>query len=394
MRWKWLLVILTVGVLSVAGCAFPYYMQAIGGQVSLLRQRVPISEVIADSSYDEATRDGLRLVTELRRFAVSALGLPDNDSYTSYVDLGRDYVVWNVVAAEEFSVDPLAWCFPVAGCVSYRGYFRRERAEAFAENLRADGYDVFTGGSAAYSTLGHFADPVLSTMLARADSNVAATLFHELAHQQAYVKDDTELSESFATAVEQYGVETWLRSAERREDLAAYRSAVARQREFAALVQRQRERLGALFASGVAASAMRQRKAESFAEMRDEYRQLKARWGNRVDYDNWFAGELNNASLVAVTSYQRWVPGIRARLELLGPVRFFEEFEGLIELAPAEREERLERWNSASATAGLTDQRQRIGMAGEVGADDRLHAFGLDAERREAIVAANAGDAE
>ena len=357
MRRRWIIAVLLLPVVAFTGCTLPYYAQAIGGQVSLLRKQVPIDEILADPAYDERTRERLALVTELRGFAVTDLGLPENDSYTSYVDLGRDYVVWNVVAAPEFSMDPVTWCFPVAGCVSYRGYFKREKAEAFAEKLRDDGYDIFSGGSAAYSTLGHFADPVLNTMLGRSDIEIAATLFHELAHQVVYVRNDTQLSESFATAVEQYGVEQWLAAGGRGGELEAYRARLRRQQAFAALVAGQRERLAALFDAGGDAEALRAAKAQSFTLMREEYEAIKQNWNGRTDYDYWFDRELNNASLVAVTSYQRWVPGLRRELERLGPEAFFAAVAALAEQRPAARAGTLEAWNQASASAVLADHR-------------------------------------
>lgn len=357
MRLRFKLGVPILGALVVSACAFPYYMQAIGGQVDLLRQRVPIEEAIADPGFDETTRRRLELVTELRRFAVSELGLPDNRSYTSYVDLGREYVVWNVVAAGEFSVDPVTWCFPIAGCVSYRGYFDRTKADAFAQSLSGKGYDTFTGGSAAYSTLGYFADPVLNTMLRRGDTNIAATLFHELAHQRLYVKDDTELSESFATTVEQYAVEEWFMHRDQPEALARYRARLERQSRFASLVRDQRLRLMRLFDSDLDANSMREAKGEAFELMHQEYESLKADWGGNGDYDAWFDSNLNNASLVAVTSYQRWVPGLRARLDAVGPEVFYDELEALVDREPDLRTTTLEGWNQASMTAVLADRR-------------------------------------
>jgi predicted aminopeptidase len=342
---------------ATSGCALPYYMQAIGGQVSLMRQRVPIEEVLADPAFDETTRERLGFVTALRAFAVDELGLPQNDSYTSYVDLGRDYVVWNVVAAPEFSVDPVTWCFPVAGCVSYRGYFQQQKAEAFADKLSDDGLDTFTGGSTAYSTLGHFDDPVLSTMLVQSDVSIAATLFHELAHQQVYVRDDTELSESFATAVEQYGVERWLESRGRAADLEQYRARLGRQRDFAELVSVQRQRLTEIFTADTDAERLRREKAASFEQMRSEYQRLRSAWGNVGDYDYWFARELNNASLAAVTSYQRWVPGLKSELGRLGPDAFYAAIETLAGQDAEERSAILEAWNRASGVAALADRR-------------------------------------
>lgn len=357
MRRLAILGLLIVAGCTVTACVFPYYMQAVGGQVSLLRQRVPIEQVIDDADYDSATRAELELVLGIRAFAVSELGLPDNESYTSYVDLGRDYVVYNVIAAEEFSIEPLTWCFPVAGCVSYRGYFKRENAEKFAARLADRGHDVFTGGSPAYSTLGHFADPVLNTMLGRGETTIAATLFHELAHQRLYIKDDTELSESFATAVERYAVEQWLNFREQPEALADYRARLDRERQFAALVGLQRERLRQIFASDANDQTKRDEKSAAFDWMRGEYESLKSAWGGNGAYDFWFSNGLNNAKLVAVTSYQRWVPGLSARLRALGPEAFFAELETLVELESDERVATLERWNSGSALAALANDR-------------------------------------
>lgn len=337
--------------LLLAGCALPYYSQAARGQISLLRQRVPIAEVIEDPAYAASTREQLEQVITLRRFAVEQLALPDNDSYSSYVDLERDYVVWNVVAAAEYSVDPVTWCFPVAGCVAYRGYFRQSRAQAFAERLRQRGYDVFVGGSTAYSTLGHFDDPVLSTMLNRGATAIAATLFHELAHQRIYVKGDTEFSESLATALEQYAVEMWLTQMDDQGELERYRDGLVRQRQFAALVARQRDRLAELFAAEQDPALLAQDKEAAYVEMRSEYEILKTQWGGRGHYDGWFDDNLNNAVLVALTSYQRWVPGLRQRLDELGPAAFFADVEALLERDRVERNELLEVWNT-SALAG------------------------------------------
>jgi predicted aminopeptidase len=357
MRWRFILGASLVTGLALSSCALPYYAQAVRGQVGLLRKRVPIEDVLGDASYGDTTRERLGLVLEIRRFAVSEIGLPDNDSYSSYVDLGRDYVVWNVIAAPEFSIEPRTWCFPVAGCVSYRGYFDRARAESYAHRLAARGYDTFTAGSPAYSTLGHFADPVLNTMLDNSEANIAAMLFHELAHQRIYVKGDTELSESFATAVEHYAVELWLESRNEHEALAIYRASLERQRDFSDLVARQRERLAVLYASIADEPAKRRAKAESFDLMRSEYAALKSKWGGRGDYDAWIDGELNNATLVALTSYERWVAALSLRLRTEGPAEFYREMEALVELDSDDRNATLERWDRDSAVAALTDRR-------------------------------------
>jgi len=379
---------------AVAGCALPYYMQAARGQVGLMRQRVPIDELVADSSVDAVTRERLELVETLRAFAVAELALPDNDSYSSYVDLGRNYVVVNVVAAGEFSTAPVTWCFPVAGCVAYRGYFDPARAESFADRLAAQGYDVFSGGSPAYSTLGFFDDPVLSTMISRSEDDIAGMLFHELAHQRVYVKGDTELNESFATAVEQYGVEIWLARRGLEVELDRYRASLDRQRDFAALIARHRARLESLYESDLGARDMRAAKLEAFAALRRDYALLRAGWGSHGDYDGWFSGELNNATLVAITSYQRWVPVLRARLDALGPEDFYSEFERIVGLEPAERSRALDVWEASSATARVTDLGELVETARDVGMHDGLHASGPDTEGRESVVTADARDGQ
>lgn len=337
----------------LSGCALPYYWQAVGGQVKLLRKRTPIDAAVVDPAVDEATKANLQGVAELRRFAVSELGLPDNRSYTSYVDLGRDYVVWNVVAAEEFSVDPVKWCFPFAGCVAYRGYFDRADAERFERDLRSKGFDTYSGGSGAYSTLGYFADPVLNTMLAGGDEYIAGILFHELAHQRLYVKGDSELNEAFATTIEEYGVERWLEQQRGVETLDRYRERLQRRAGFADLVVRQQTRLRAIYADESSADEKRAAKQEAFGLMRSEYEQLKEQWNGAADYDGWFAQPLNNATLAAVATYRRWLPVLRRRLEDVGLTAFYIELDEVAKLPDDARLLRLEAWERASsASAG------------------------------------------
>jgi predicted aminopeptidase len=380
--------------LLLSGCALPYYTQAVRGQVGLLRDRVAIADVIADADIPAETRDRLRLTSELRSFAVGRIGLPGNASYTSFVALDRDFVVWNVVAAEEFSVEPLTWCFPIAGCVAYRGYFDRARAEEFAAKLNSQGFDTFIGGAVAYSTLGYFADPILDTMLGRSETEIAAILFHELAHQRIYVKGDTELSESFATAVEQYAVEAWLESRGASAELAAYRDHLARQASFTELVAQQRSRMTEIFAAASGEEELRIAKSDAYAAMRHDYEALRQSWGGATDFDGWFAGGFNNARLVALTSYGRWVPGLRRRLEMLGPGAFYLEIGDLVELERAERDERLEAWNSDSAVAAFADGGELVDIAAQASPDDGLHWPGDDSEGPETVLAADARDGQ
>jgi predicted aminopeptidase len=335
-----------------SGCALPYYWQAIGGQLDLLRKREAIEAIVGDADRDAELRTALRAAAELRRFAVTDLHLPDNDSYTTYTDLGRPYVVWNVVATEPYSVDPQQWCFPFAGCVNYRGYFEREDAEAFQRRLARRGFDTYSAGSTAYSTLGYFADPVLNTMLHRGVEDVAAILFHELAHQKVYVPGDSELSEAFATAVEEHGVEMWLRARGDRAGLERYANRVARRGEIAALVAAQQSRLRAVFAADSDEAAKRTAKASAFEQMRTEYASLKERWGGIQEYDAWFAGPLNNATLVAITTYRRWLPALKSHLRQVGFEQYYSDVAALADLPAHDRQLRLEEWETRALAAG------------------------------------------
>ena len=338
--------------LGVSGCGLPYYWQAVSGQIGLLRQRTPINVVLADPSIDAEVKQRLAAVGDIRRFAVERLQLPDNDSYTSYVDLDRSYVVWNVIAAEEFSVDPMRWCFPFAGCVAYRGYFDRAAAESYQAELAARGLDTYSGGASAYSTLGYFADPVLSTMLEGGDEYVAALLFHELAHQRLYIKDDSEFNEAFASAIEEFGMELWLGETQSQEALHRYRARLARRTEFGALVARLQSRLREIYADGADEDRMRAAKATAFASLREEYEALKGQWDGASEYDGWFEQSMNNATLAAVATYRQWLPALKQRLATVGLSEFYADAERLTDLSSAEREAWLTAWASGESTPG------------------------------------------
>lgn len=330
--------------LLLSGCALPFYWQAIGGQLQLMTNRTPIERILADPDADPALKARLSRVEEIRRFAVEELGLPDNDSYTSYVDIGRSYVVWNVIATQEFSVEPERWCYPFTGCVAYRGFFKRERAERLRARLDRRGLDTHIAGAAAYSTLGFFADPVLSTMIVGSDEYIAATLFHELAHQKLYIKGDSTLSEAFASAVEEYGTQRWLEHNGEQEALERYRRRLVYRDGFAALVAAQQERLRSVFARPDPPDVMRAAKEEAYRVMREDYEALKEEWGGVPDYDAWFAQPLNNAMLASVATYRHWLPGLRWRLNEIGLEAFYVDIERLAELELDERTAWLEAW--------------------------------------------------
>lgn len=300
----------------LAGCASPgYYVQAISGQIEILNKRRPLAQVLHDPATDPKTRAQLELVQRLRDFASRELGLPDNDSYRTYVDLDRPFVAWNVFATRELSLEPKQWCFLFAGCVAYRGYFTRPKAEGFAAAMKRDGYDVYVGAVAAYSTLGWFGDPVLNTFIRRSESDLAGLLFHELAHQVVYVGGDTAFNESFATTVELEGVRRWFERLGTAQQIEAYREKLRRRDEFTDLVLKHRARLQALYASALSDDAKRAGKARIFAELRADYAQRRARWGGYAAFDAWFAQDLNNAHLTAIGLYHQYVAAFQKLLE-------------------------------------------------------------------------------
>lgn len=296
-------------VFSLAGC---YYVQAARGQLDIMRKRESIDDIVASAETPAELSARLRLVREARQFSIDELGLPDNDSYRSYADLERDFVVWNIVAVPEFSFEPKTWCYPIVGCVSYRGYFSERAAQKKARRLREKGYDVALGGVAAYSTLGRFSDPLLNTMMYWGDSDLVAVMFHELAHQVLYVKDDTAFNESFATAVEEFGMERWLKSRGHSEDLAAWQEKKALLSEFEARVTAVRRDLEILYAEAMSERRKRQLKAERLEVFADGARQLFEASGYLPP--EWLESELNNARLVSTTLYHGRLPEFRALL--------------------------------------------------------------------------------
>lgn len=303
--------LLVAGTLLLAGCdTIAYYGQAIGGQFSLLAAARPVETWLADPATPPELRDRLQAARRIRAFASSALGLPDNASYTAYTDLDRPYAVWNVFAAREFSVTPRPECFPFTGCVGYRGFFSEAAARAHAAKLQKEGYDVHIGGVPAYSTLGWFDDPLLSTFIRYPDAQLARLIFHELAHQVAYARDDTTFNESFAVVVEEEGVRRWLAAEGRAGELQAFQEAQKRRRAFAQKVKDVRDELAALYAADLPPEVMRARKAEAFAKLRAEYPRA-------------VPAVPSNGFLVSVSLYTGLVPQLEALLREAGSLEAF-----------------------------------------------------------------------
>jgi predicted aminopeptidase len=336
----------TAAAIAVAaGCStFAYYGQAIDGHLEMMRRAEPIAPQIADPATPAELRARLARALEIREFASRELGLPDNGSYRTYADLGRPYVVWNVFAAPEFSVEPRQSCFPVAGCVAYRGYYRQAAADDYGDGLRKGGDDVYVYGVVAYSTLGWFDDPVLNTFVRYPDAELARLVFHELAHQVVYVKGDTMFNESFAVAVEEEGVRRWLDRHGTPAERDAYAAGRQRRADFVRLALRYRGELERLYREPLSDEAKRAGKRQRLAEMDTEYRALKAgRWGGFAGYDRWFDGGVNNAKLGSVATYEELVPAFRALLarENGDLPRFYAVVKQLAKLDKAEREAEL-----------------------------------------------------
>ncbi|MEO4015101.1 aminopeptidase [Pseudomonas rossensis] len=328
--------------LFLNGCAgVSYYGQLASGQLQLLRAREPVSRVIADPGRDQLLRAHLTQSQKARTFASQQLQLPDNQSYRVYADIGRPFVVWNVFTTPEFSLTPQNHCFPIAGCVAYRGYYSQSAARGEAALQRLQGMDVSIGGVEAYSTLGWFNDPIISSMMAWGDERLATLIFHELAHQRFYVKDDTEFNESFATFVEQEGTRQWRAF----RGLAPDSGAQVQQRDqFIQLVLDTRTRLERLYTLPLPADQMRQRKADEFERLRGEYRQLRdSQWAGDKRYDAWINAPMNNARLLPFGLYDQWVPAFAALFRQAGGdwMKFYAAVEKLGALPVAERKAAL-----------------------------------------------------
>jgi len=324
MKSAWFrIAVVLASALSLSGC---YVMQAATGQAAVIYRSEPITGVVANPATPPRTRERLQLVEDARAFAVEQLALPDGRSYRKYADMGRVNVVHNVVATPEFSVEPLRWCFPVSGCVSYRGYFDEDHARRYGLRLAAKGHDVSVNGVPTYSTLGYLPDPVFGAMLAWRDTRLVGTIFHELAHERLYFAGDSALNEAFASVVEDEGVRLWLQQRGRSAEIVGYEASIARQKEFAALLLDARARLARLYATDLAPEQKRSEKQREFGQLKYRYEVLRReRWAGYAGYDAWFARSLNNAHLAAVATYEDCVPGLQRLLQASGSLAVFYE---------------------------------------------------------------------
>jgi predicted aminopeptidase len=306
--------------LLASGCAdTAYLLGSVTGHLEMMQAARPVEAWLNEDSTPPAVKQRLLLAQGMRRFAVNTLQLPDNASYLRYADLHRRAVVWNVVAAPAHSLTLNTWCFPVTGCVGYRGYFDEHDAQSQAELLRAQGLEVSVYGVPAYSTLGWMnwlgGDPLLSTFIQYRPGDLARLIFHEMAHQVVYVKDDTAFNESFATAVERLGSTVWLASQANPLAQSEYATLDARRQAFRALTSKTRGKLMAIYGAeqGTSANVLQSNalKSAAYAEFRQTYAQLKESWGGDAAYDAWVAGA-NNAAFGALAAYDDWVGAFEA----------------------------------------------------------------------------------
>ncbi len=362
---------------ALPGCGTMYVAQAAIGQWHVMHARRPIDDVVLDKRTAAPVREELFRVREAREFASRVLKLPDNRSYRMYADIHRQFVVWNVVATPEFSVEPQRWCFPVAGCVAYRGYFKERKARAFAAALAKQGDDVAVGGVPAYSTLGKFADPVLSTMLGYGEDELAATIFHELAHQLLYVKNDTEFNEAFAMTVEEDGLRRWLTQRGQPGAIIAYRRQREHEREFVDLFTRARDKLAKLYASRQPPADMRAQKKAILAQLGTDLGALEQRLHVRSPlYDQWIKEGLNNAHLTSLATYYDCMPGFERLLaqEDGDLPRFYAAARELARLSRAQRHDMLCKKTPPPAQTSRAERAAAADHSTQRDQDDRVAA--------------------
>lgn len=343
---------LAAAALCLTGCAdLGYYWQSVSGHMQMLNAARPVDDWLGEAQTSASLKSRLELSQRIRSFAVTELKLPDNASYRRYADLRRSAVVWNVVAAPAFSLTLKTWCFPVTGCVGYRGYFNEADARAEAARLKAEGLEASVYGVPAYSTLGWMnwagGDPLLNTFIGYPEGELARLIFHELSHQVVYAPGDMMFNESFATAVERLGSERWLATQAGDDARKAYAVFDGRRRQFRALALATRREFAAIYDQKDAAAqsepAQIASKMIAHQRFRDAYAELKASWGGFAGYDQWVANA-NNASFGAQAAYDELVPGFEALFEREGRdwQRFYDAVKKLSRLPKDERRKALE----------------------------------------------------
>ena len=307
-----LLLLLAVLLTQTACSTISFYGQSIIGHNRLMLARQPVDKLIKTA--EPELKAQLEIAKQLRQFSVEELSLPDNKSYSTYVDLQRDYPVWSVVAADEFSIQPKSWCYPVIGCASYRGYFSEDNANQYAERLQQQGLETHVGGAIAYSTLGWFSDPLLPSMMRYGIADFAENMFHELAHQVLYVNGNSSFNEAFASVIGEQGALRWLQK-NKPELVAAYQQRLGYNTDFTQLLNQTKQQLAELYASDLSVQKKRMEKARLINQLQSNYLDLKAnKWAGQGAYDRWFETPVTNARLAAISTYRDQMPRLEALL--------------------------------------------------------------------------------
>jgi len=340
-------------LIMLVGCAdMGYYWHSARGHFAVMGKRIDIEDLLAAPTTAPELRERLILVREIRQFSVTRLALPENDSYLSYAELERPYLMQNLFAAPEFSTRLQQWCYPIIGCASYRGYFDEKRLLAYVDELEASGLEVHVGKVSAYSTLGWFDDPVLSSFINWPDYRLAGLLFHELTHQQIYIDDDTTFNESLATAVQQVGTELWLQSRGQTDELDALARWSQYRTEVIALIESTRARLGEIYQADNSNMDKRKLKLEAFADARRTHQAIAAGHQITGGFSRWFASELNNAKIGSVSAYNAMAPAFvnMIRAHGLDFSAFYAYVEAVGKLDKLERDACLEAWSRQQAS--------------------------------------------
>ncbi|MFT4650842.1 MAG: putative aminopeptidase [Flavobacteriales bacterium] len=306
--WNLSKLLAVVSVILLSACAdIGYYWHSTKGHMSIMNQRVDIATLLEDPDLDTTSRSRLLLVQEIRAFSIDTLALPDNGSYTSYSQLDQPYVLRNLFAAPEFSTRLLSWCYPIAGCASYRGYFDEGLLSKFVTTLKKDNMDIHIGEVPAYSTLGWFDDPVLSSFINWPDARLAGLIFHELTHQRLYVDNDTQFNESLASAVQRIGTELWLQSRQRSDEIKQFRESNLYSQAIVALIEQTKAELDTLYETEKSTASKRQQKQIILDAAIEGHTTLARSYNKKGGYTRWFSSGLNNAKLAAVSAYNTHV---------------------------------------------------------------------------------------
>lgn len=280
-----------------------------------MSQRKPITEVLLDKTLSAKRLNQIKQIQSIRKFAQEKLKLPKNNSYTSYVELKRNAISWNVIATPKYSIEPIKTCLPIIGCTSYLIYFSKAKAELVAKKHKKLGHDSYIIASPAYSTGGMFDDPIVSTMFGGGIASIAQVVFHELAHQKLYRKNDSAFNEAFASTIAEEGTKLWLKKHHPKK-VKQYSDYLQKKWLFYNLLIATREHLGRLYKSVETDEEKKKLKKQTLEQLANDYEKLKKNWGGDPRFDKWFkATEVNNAKLAVIGVYFQKVPEFTKRLK-------------------------------------------------------------------------------